>query len=111
MNRIDQLFQTKSSRILSIYFCAGCPTLDGTAATIQALQDAVHLVPVCGEDIFPAAGVLPGHIVLDVVPGHQHKGLQHHPPVISLFHLLDHLIQGGIGFHRADKIAVVSVFL
>lgn len=40
MNRIDQLFQTKSSRILSIYFCAGCPTLDGTAATIQALQDA-----------------------------------------------------------------------
>lgn len=40
MNRIDQLFQTKSSRILSIYFCAGCPTPDGTAATIQALQDA-----------------------------------------------------------------------
>ena len=40
MNRIDQLFQTKSSRILSIYFCAGYPTPDGTAATIQALQDA-----------------------------------------------------------------------
>ena len=40
MNRIDQLFQTKSSRILSIYFCAGCPTPDGTAATIQALQEA-----------------------------------------------------------------------
>lgn len=40
MNRIDQLFQTKSSHILSIYFCAGCPTPDGTAATIQALQDA-----------------------------------------------------------------------
>ena len=39
MNRIDQLFQTKSSHILSIYFCAGCPTPDGTAATIQALQD------------------------------------------------------------------------
>ena len=39
MNRIDQLFQTKSSRILSIYFCAGCPTPDGTAATIQTLQD------------------------------------------------------------------------
>lgn len=40
MNRIDQLFQTKSSRILSIYFCAGCPTLDGTTTVIQALQDA-----------------------------------------------------------------------
>ncbi len=39
MIHIDD-FQTKSSRILSIYFCAGCPTLDGTAATIQALQDA-----------------------------------------------------------------------
>lgn len=40
MNRIDSLFQTKSSRILSIYFCAGHPTVEGTVSVIQSLQDA-----------------------------------------------------------------------
>ena len=39
MNRINQLFQEKRTGIRSIYFCAGHPTLDGTAATLQALQD------------------------------------------------------------------------
>lgn len=38
MNRINRLFQAKGSNILSIYFCAGSPTLDGTAAVIKALE-------------------------------------------------------------------------
>lgn len=38
MNRINKLFQTKSEKILSIYFCAGHPTLDATAETIRTLQ-------------------------------------------------------------------------
>jgi tryptophan synthase alpha chain len=38
MNRINQLFVTKSSNILSIYFCAGHPTLEGTADTIKTLE-------------------------------------------------------------------------
>jgi tryptophan synthase alpha chain len=38
MNRINQLFATHPQRLLSIYFCAGCPTLDGTADVIRALQ-------------------------------------------------------------------------
>ena len=38
MNRINQLFSTKQKDILSIYFCAGFPTLDGTANTIKALE-------------------------------------------------------------------------
>ncbi len=37
MNRINQLFQSRQERLLSIYFCAGCPTLDGTADVIRAL--------------------------------------------------------------------------
>ena len=40
MNRIDQLFRQKNERILSVYFCAGCPTKDGTADVIRSLQDA-----------------------------------------------------------------------
>ena len=47
MNRIDQLFKNKSSRILSIYFCAGAPDLDGTADVIRALaQEDVDMIEV-----------------------------------------------------------------
>ena len=38
MNRINQLFATKRENILSIYFCAGHPTLEGTAHTIKTLE-------------------------------------------------------------------------
>src|SRR5574344_3143704 len=39
MNRIDQLFGSKTRDILSIYFCAGHPSLDGVVKTITTLQD------------------------------------------------------------------------
>lgn len=40
MNRIEELFHTNQGKgsILSLYFCAGHPTKDGTAGTIRALQ-------------------------------------------------------------------------
>lgn len=38
MNRIDQLFSGGKNDILSIYFCAGTPTLNGTADVIQSLE-------------------------------------------------------------------------
>lgn len=38
MNRINTLFSTQDNNILSIYFCAGHPTLEGTADTIKTLQ-------------------------------------------------------------------------
>lgn len=38
MNRINQLFQDNPRNLLSIYFCAGCPTLDGTADVIRTLE-------------------------------------------------------------------------
>ena len=37
MNRINTLFAQKRDHILSIYFCAGHPTLDSTADTIRTL--------------------------------------------------------------------------
>ncbi len=40
MNRINQLFASDKRDILSIYFCAGTPTLDGTAEVIEALEQA-----------------------------------------------------------------------
>ena len=38
MNRINQLFASKPENLLSLYFCAGAPTLDGTADVIRAMQ-------------------------------------------------------------------------
>lgn len=38
MNRINNLFSKKNEKILSLYFCAGTPTLDGTADVIRTLE-------------------------------------------------------------------------
>ena len=38
MNRIHQLFDNKKQGILSVYFCAGHPTLNGTPDILKALQ-------------------------------------------------------------------------
>ena len=39
MNKINTLFATRGDKkLLSLYFCAGCPTLDGTADVILAMQ-------------------------------------------------------------------------
>ena len=39
MNKINQLFtKSKDEKLLSLYFCAGCPTLDNTTDVILAMQ-------------------------------------------------------------------------
>jgi len=39
MNKINKLFSERGDRkLLSLYFCAGCPTLEGTADTIKAME-------------------------------------------------------------------------
>ena len=39
MNKINQLFATRGDRkLLSLYFCAGCPTLEGTGDVILTMQ-------------------------------------------------------------------------
>ena len=38
MNRINQLFSSNKKDLLSIYFCAGTPTLNGTAEVIKTLE-------------------------------------------------------------------------
>ena len=40
MNRIDSLFTQKQSRIMSIYYPAGYPTLDDTMPVLHSLQEA-----------------------------------------------------------------------
>ena len=41
MNKINKLFaeqQTTGRKLLSLYFCAGCPTLEGTGNVVKTLQ-------------------------------------------------------------------------
>jgi len=38
MNRINALFASKPENLLSLYFCAGAPVLEGTADVIRAMQ-------------------------------------------------------------------------
>ena len=39
MNKINQVFATRGDRkLLSLYFCAGCPTLDSTGNVIKTMQ-------------------------------------------------------------------------
>ncbi len=39
MNKINHLFEnSKDQKLLSLYFCAGCPTLESTASVILAMQ-------------------------------------------------------------------------
>lgn len=40
MNRIDQLFQSKNERVLSIYFTAGFPNLEDTLPIMEAIEMA-----------------------------------------------------------------------
>lgn len=47
MNRINQLFQDSPKNLLSIYFCAGCPTLNGTADVIRTLEkNGVNMIEI-----------------------------------------------------------------
>jgi tryptophan synthase alpha chain len=47
MNRINQLFQNRPEGLLSLYFCAGCPTLDGTADVIRTLAaKGIHMIEI-----------------------------------------------------------------
>ena len=39
MNKINALFaNNKDRKLLSLYFCAGCPTLEGTGDVIKAME-------------------------------------------------------------------------
>ncbi len=46
-NRINQLFKSNPRNLLSIYFCAGCPTLNGTTEVIRTLeQNGVNMIEI-----------------------------------------------------------------
>ena len=88
MNRINQLFATKSEKILSIYFCAGHPTLEGTADTIKTLeQHGVDMIEVGIPFSDPMAD---GHVIQDAAT----KALRNGMTLKKLFSQLEGIRNG-----------------
>lgn len=73
MNRINRLFKEKQQNILSIYFCAGHPTLEGTAETIRTLaSNGVDMIEVGIPFSDPMAD---GVVIQDAATKALHNGM------------------------------------
>lgn len=82
MNRINQLFENKKENILSVYFTAGFPKLDGTIPTLQCLQaNGVDLVEVGVPFSDPMADGV-------VIQNSSHQALQNGMSIRKLFEQL-----------------------
>ena len=91
MNRINKLFETKQSGILSIYFCAGHPTLEGTIDTIKALaSNGVDMIEVGIPFSDPMAD---GPVIQDAAT----KALRNGMTLRTLFSQLESLHRGSEG--------------
>ena len=85
MNRIDQLFHTHKDHVLSIYFCAGTPTLDGTVDVIRTLeQKGVQMIEIGIPFSDPMAD---GPVIQHAAT----QALRHGMTLRTLFHQLDHI--------------------
>ena len=73
MNRIDRLFSGNPRRLLSIYFCAGAPTLDGTADVIRSLaREGVDMIEIGIPFSDPMAD---GPVIQDAATKALHNGM------------------------------------
>ena len=73
MNRINQLFANKREKILSLYFCAGHPTLESTADIIKTLeQKGVDMIEVGIPFSDPMAD---GPVIQDAATKALHNGM------------------------------------
>jgi tryptophan synthase alpha chain len=82
MNRINQLFEQKKGNILSVYFTAGFPKLEGTLPTLKCLQaNGVDLVEIGVPFSDPMADGI-------VIQNSSHVALQNGMSIRKLFEQL-----------------------
>ena len=73
MNRINQLFATQKRGILSIYFCAGYPTLNSTREIIKSLeQNGIDMIEIGIPFSDPMAD---GPVIQDAATHALHNGM------------------------------------
>ena len=87
MNRIDKLFNDNPKRLLSIYFCAGSPVLEGTADIIRTLErEGVAMIEIGIPFSDPMAD---GPVIQDAAT----KALRNGMTLDLLFSQLEHIRQ------------------
>lgn len=85
MNRINELFSSNKQNILSVYFCAGAPTLDATQQVIADLQNAgVDMI----EIGIPFSDPMADGVVIQNAAG---KALENGMSLKLLFEQLSHI--------------------
>lgn len=73
MNRINQLFASKPKDLLSLYFCAGTPRLEGTADVIRTLeQKGISMIEIGVPFSDPMAD---GPVIQDAATRALHNGM------------------------------------
>lgn len=73
MNRINKLFADKPQDLLSIYFCAGAPNLDGTANVIRTLaSNGINMIEIGIPFSDPMAD---GPVIQDAATKALHNGM------------------------------------
>lgn len=74
MNRITTLFENKKQNLLSVYFCAGHPTLESTPEVIQALaKDGIDMIEIGIPFSDPMAD---GPVIQDAARKALHNGMK-----------------------------------
>jgi len=90
MNRINKLFQERNQGLLSLYFCAGHPTLEGTTDVIRAIQQkGIDFIEVGIPFSDPMAD---GPVIQDAAT----KALRNGMTLRTLFNQLDGIRNEGI---------------
>lgn len=90
MNRINKLFQEKSQGLLSLYFCAGHPTLESTSGIIKTLeQKGIDFIEVGIPFSDPMAD---GPVIQDAAT----KALRNGMTLAKLFSQLEPLREQGV---------------
>ena len=90
MNRINKLFETKKSGLLSIYFCAGHPTVDSTVSIIKTLEkNRIDFIEVGIPFSDPMAD---GPVIQDAAT----KALRNGMSLKKLFSQLENIRQEGV---------------
>ena len=90
MNRINQLFEKKKKGILSLYFCAGHPTLEGTVEVIKTLaSNGIDMIEVGIPFSDPMAD---GPVIQDAAP----KALKNGMSLKLLFSQLKDIRRQGV---------------
>ena len=104
MNKINKLFsENKERKLLSLYFCAGCPTLEGTGTVIKEMErHGIELTLVSFFRMFTAGILTLGfHSVFVVLPAYLRVDRRFHCDKLASVIDVDHLSRAVETVHDA----------